>query len=208
MHSARHVRTITVEYNTEVENDESALWNQGLGGSAVRERGTSASGDDGLETHGFGAPAACGVLDFGGNFALFYARTDGFEGRSEDFGAENDRFLDQKKLCGVFDHADVVDNLAGGNEFYGLGERFSERFVLNDREAIGFDAELAGLDKFGGCGDQASLWDDDFCALNFVTGLLGVTAVREEGCAFALDEQETVGAGESDQVADVGEMGD
>src|SRR6185369_6338287 len=53
VHSTRHVGTITVEYNTVVENHEPTVGYARHGGHAMRQRGSRSTGNDRLERHRF-----------------------------------------------------------------------------------------------------------------------------------------------------------
>ena len=68
MDRPRHVRAITREYNTVIQHYESSLRQLIGAGDAMGEGAALASGDDGLEGHGFGASKAAGVFEFGGDY--------------------------------------------------------------------------------------------------------------------------------------------
>src|SRR5262249_52054860 len=62
MYSARHVGTITAEYNTEVEDDEPALGDGCDGGFSMRQSRPRTAGDDGFKRHAFRSSATSGIF--------------------------------------------------------------------------------------------------------------------------------------------------
>src|SRR5690348_15413616 len=183
VHSASHVRTVTVEYNTEVEHDESAPWYARSRSVAVRQSGARAGGDDGVERHAVRASEAGRIFKLGRNVAFRSTGLNGLESRLEQMRAEFDGGANCVELAGILNDTKLLDNCARVAEGRPGAEGAPEGGMSGDGETLAFDADLAHAMREQPLrrGKQSgTLGDDHARADDLFPGLLRIAAVRKD----------------------------